>query len=356
MKTVYVDILLDGHHLPYLQNLVYGREEECVLILPHKVPGINCKQYTFRSVDMHHKKIWPFYRWTKEVMEFLKEENPKIVHFLTGDIFYKFFGLGLWMFRKYNTLLTFHWLREDILGMLSTKRICKQVSRVIVHTSYILEKFAQNGIDNAVHIEYPQFDRKKMATEAAKEKLRIPVQTKVIGCIGGTRYDKGLDILLKALTHTTEAVHLLIAGKEETFTESYIQENTEGYAENVHMMLKHLSDEELEIALNACDVIVLPYRKAFTGASGPLSEGVWLKKAVIAPDCGSLGEIVRKNDIGVVFEAENPLSLASKIDSLVKNGFTWSERAERYAAGLSPTLFHEHYLQLYVDMMNQAQK
>lgn len=66
-----------------------------------------------------------------------------------------------------------------------------------------------------------------------------------------------------------------------------------------------MTDEEFEMAIQAVDAIVLPYRKTFNGASGPLGEGVAKGKMIIAANHGSLGDIVEKNHLGYTFESEN---------------------------------------------------
>ena len=42
-----------------------------------------------------NKKLLEYYKWTKEVKGIIKTEKPNVVHFLYGDVFYKYFGLGL---------------------------------------------------------------------------------------------------------------------------------------------------------------------------------------------------------------------------------------------------------------------
>mgnify|MGYP000270178661 CR=1 FL=1 len=73
-----------------------------------------------------------------------------------------------------------------------------------------------------------------------------------------------------------------------------IQRLSASYKERVHLYLNYLSDEELEMAFQAVDVIVLPYRKTFNGASGPLGEGVGKEKMIIGTNYGSIGDIISR--------------------------------------------------------------
>ncbi len=56
-----------------------------------------------------------------------------------------------------------------------------------------------------------------------------------------------------------------------------LEELARPYRNRVKLYLDFLTDEEFEMAIQAVDAIVLPYRKTFNGASGPLGE-VWLKE------------------------------------------------------------------------------
>lgn len=60
-----------------------------------------------------------------------------------------------------------------------------------------------------------------------------------------------------------------------------------------------LSEEEFAYASEAADIIVLPYRKIFSGASGPLGEGVWKRKCIVGPMEGNLGYTDKKVSFGL---------------------------------------------------------
>lgn len=52
-----------------------------------------------------------------------------------------------------------------------------------------------------------------------------------------------------------------------------------------------MTDREFAEVIAASDIIALPYRKKFNGASGPLVEGVYLGKCIIGPNHGNLGKL-----------------------------------------------------------------
>ena len=81
----------------------------------------------------YNKKLGAYLRWIKEIKKIIKKEQPDVVHFLYGDVFYKYFGLGLeGLKRKYKVINTVHALKKGKIGMLSLKRIFRLSSMGVV--------------------------------------------------------------------------------------------------------------------------------------------------------------------------------------------------------------------------------
>ena len=235
MKVLYVDIETGGHHQTYLKALMDIPGKENVLVLPEKIEGLNAKQYVFRKTDFFNKKLLEYYKWTKEVKGIIKTEKPDVVHFLYGDVFYKYFGLGLeGLKKKHKVVNTIHALKKGKIGIVSLKRIMHLSSVGVVHTDAIFNEVKDAGIENVVHIEYPHFSTGYDIDKAgARKYYGLSENAFVLGCIGGTRYDKGLDILLKALRSVTGDFELLIAGAEDAIKREKIEELARPYRDRV---------------------------------------------------------------------------------------------------------------------------
>ena len=345
---MYVDTSINGHHLAYMSTLANNCADEKVLVLPEKIESLNFKQYVFNKIDMVNKKIIPYYKWMKELEIIAKIENPDIIHFLMGDDFYKYFGLGLELFSKYKIVLTLHWVRPGSIKRLSLKCFGKKVDRIIVHSQYLLGELQELGLNNGVSIEYPQFkDIKEISHETALMYWGLSTDYPVVSCIGGTRKDKGLDILLDSLCNIKNNYQLLIAGKSEDFDNTFIMEKVNKNKNNIIVELKYLTDEEVDLAIEASDIIALPYRFCFNGASGPLGEGVSRGKCIVGPNHGSLAATIQDNHLGYVFETENPISLAEVIDYAVSNNFKVDNKYLEYKDKLNPTNFIDAYRSVY---------
>ena len=194
MKVLYIDIETGGHHQTYLKALMDISGKENVLVLPEKIEGLNAKQYVFRKTDFFNKKLLEYYKWTKEVKGIIKTEKPNVVHFLYGDVFYKYFGLGLeGLKKKYKVINTIHALKKGKIGIVSLKRVMHLSSIGVVHTDAIFNEVKDAGIENVVHIEYPHFSTGyDIDKVGARKYYSLSENAFVLGCIGGTRFDKGL--------------------------------------------------------------------------------------------------------------------------------------------------------------------
>lgn len=352
MKILAIDTALDGHHVAYLSEIIQGCGCDFTLVLPEKTEKFsNSKMLTYSPVDLVHKDFFSYTKWMKELADIAKREKPDIVHFLYGDVFYKYFGLGLEYFKGYSTIMTLHWVRQGIAKHISLKRFCGKVDKVVVHSAYLLRELQNLGIKNGVHIEYPQFKRPSATTANEAQKYwGIDSSVPIILSLGNTRKDKGLDILIEALNNVNCPFQLLIAGKAEDFDAEYIREHTKAYSISPIVNLRYLTDEEVELAIIAADIVALPYRFSFNGASGPLGEGVSHDKCIVGPNHGNLGATIQENHLGYTFETENSYSLAQVLNKALNQQFVPDKTYIAYKSKLDPRLFTASYMKIFNEL------
>lgn len=339
MKVLYVENLIMGHHFPYLQALSSSKEYESAVIIPTKAEGLSAKQYVFSKMDYHTKKISDYLECMHFIAKVAQEEQADIVHFLDGDKIMRYFGLGMGAIaRKHRVVITYHHFFPGTVRKISYQLMSR--SRFpVVHTTEIQEAFHHYGLGHVTHIEYPSF----LALPKAEKKNDVPV----IGMFGGTRYDKGLDILLAALAKVQSPFRLVVAGRAVDFTEKLIKEMSVSFIERLTLDLRFLTEEELASYWNMTDLVVLPYRAIFDGASGQLTEGVCRELPVIGPSHGSLGSIISKNHLGYTYRTEDVDDLAEKIEKVLADGFSYDDVAQAYKRQMSPERFCDDYLRLY---------
>lgn len=346
MKILYIDVSTEGHHLNYLKYICTSNNS--IVILPSYIDDLSYKQYIFNTSKKQLLSFANYVKLFNFIFKIAVKENVDTIHFLYGDFLYRYFGYCISILREYNLIVTFHHIRRSFLHDISLRRIFQRISIGIVHTKNNYLDLKNIGIENIEQIEYPNFSQIHYIDKSVSRKLlKLPQNTPVILFIGATRYDKGLDILLDALVGVEDNFHLLIAGKEDSVNHELIAEKTKQYKDKVTIILKYLSEDEYATCVNTADIMIFPYRRIFDGASGPLTDGVWLKKKIIGPNHGSLGELINYHEIGLTFESENILDLRDKIIKVLYRPNLWNNKAELYRKSLHPNFFVEKYQMIY---------
>lgn len=351
MKVMFVNMSLDGHHLDYINALCRIGGIDPVVVLDKKTDKISAKQIAIEDCVFGSTKLKDHLKWIERVKKVANTENPDVIHFVWGDSFYRFFGFGFWeLCKKYKCCITFHQVRKSAAHQVSIKLYSKLFDSIVVHTCSLKNYLDIMGIKNVVHIEYPNFRKNvTIASNEAKQKLGVKTEAPVLLSLGGTRFDKGLDILLDALKQVKEPFYLLIAGAEQGINRATIEEKIKTYQSQVKMVLRYLSMEEVDLCLTAADYIVLPYRKVFDGASGPLAEGVGYGKCIVGANHGSLGKLIEEHHIGYTFESEDCINLAEVLTRALKSGFKYDEYAKKYRESLTVDNFQKSYLNVYLE-------
>lgn len=355
-KICLIDSATSGHHPMYLKCLLSGLEREGirpVLVLPSDstvkpdfVLDFPVRKNRFQFLT--GKRIW-----LMQAEAILKSVRPQVVHFLYGDHFFQLGGVGLKAAARHADALaiTQHQVRGGFKNSLLLRRTMLPADRVIVHTEDNKRTLLEAGVpvDKIRTIDCAVMHRTGLSKEDARGRLGIFSRNPVLLAAGGTRFSKGLDILLEALQFVRGEYCLVIAGKEDFFTRGFIEEKVNNTRCNTIVRIKELSDEEFGWYCDASDCIVLPYRKIFRGTSGPLTEAVWRRKPVIGPDHGSLRDLIGTNHLGYLFESENAESLAGAIDTYLRSpgDFSWTDRAEAFRTRITPENFVRKHLELY---------
>jgi len=125
----------------------------------------------------------------------------------------------------------------------------------------------------------------------ARQRLGVPADAFVITFLGWVRPYKGVLELIEAFSELEEPrARLLIAGRSETDVFAAEVERAAGSDPRITTRIDFLPDDELQVYLNAADVIAFPFRAIFTSASVLLAMS--FGRAVIAPRRGCIAETV----------------------------------------------------------------
>lgn len=277
-----------------------------------------------------------------------KYTGNSIIHFLTSDKIY-----FIPYCRKLETdnlkiVATLHRVPNNFLLKLLLKNFAKKISQIVVLSDSLERRLRELGITNVSTILHPTFyDYSKFSQKDARLRLGLPCDKIVISALGGTRFDKGLDILIDALNglsnENKSKVVLNIAGREQDFSKEFI-ENRLSPSINRNIQLKNLSDDEFCMNVISSDWVAVPYRKTFQGVSGPMVEALSQGIPVIVPRMSSLDFFCRQFNGGIKFNTEDINSLQDVLTDIATGLKIKVVNTER----LSINEFVQSHLNLYM--------
>lgn len=343
-KVYLVDNILTGHHKVYLDALLSVNET---------VNISEVTKFTANKKDLRYiidRKIF-----INKILKKISADNfngKQILHLLYLDNIYIIPQITKLYNNTIKVIGTLHHMPQNKIKMMLLKNFSKKINCIVVHSEYIKQCLSKNGIKNVEVVEYPSFyDYSKIPSKyEIKKEYNIPNDKIVISALGGTRYDKGLDILLDSFkyidTISKNKILLNIVGKEETFTKEFIDSKIKEFHINARVKLGYVEDDEFAKNVVLSDIIVLPYRKIFTGNSGPMTEAIVNDIPVIGPDYGNLGYLIEKYRLGNVFRPEDSRDLALVIiDALSRN---LNNKISNYSKKLTVENFINNYKELYL--------
>jgi glycosyltransferase involved in cell wall biosynthesis len=142
----------------------------------------------------------------------------------------------------------------------------------------------------------------------------------LLGVLGNIRDEKNYDIILQALEEMP-GYKLLVAGAPSNSgvdTEKFRQMIRELKIEDrVTWLEKFLTEEEMNAAIQSCDIILLYYKSTFTSQSGILNKiAPYRKKLIVAETPSALQQVVQEYGIGELAHPGNPKSFIDAVNRL----------------------------------------
>lgn len=298
-----IDFSREGHHKIYQESLLKIKYLELLIFE---------ESFSFKKDK---------FKILKKMLKAIYLEKDEDIHYLTLDFLYKY-PLLKRINKNRIVVGTLHKEPNSFFKKILLKNFSKKITKIIVHSEFIKNKLNEIGIYNVQVIEYPSFyDYSKLKKENLRKQEKVEGKI-VISCLGGTRFDKGLDILLKAFEYIDEDIKnkilLNIIGKEEYFKKDYVDQMVQKNKINIKFKYDFVTDEEFMKNVLITDIMVMPYRKIFGGNSGPMTEAVVNKIPSLVPSGTNIGNLVEKYNLGDTFESENPKDLAKVLSRMIK--------------------------------------
>ena len=230
---------------------------------------------------------------------------------------------------------------HDMRGRISTvihrsvrRLVVALASKIFVHGSTperLLKVEFPGAAGKTVTIDHGHWiDYYENATTrgAARRQLGISEEAFVFLFVGLCRRYKNLRELIEAFEQLRGNVLLLIVGSFQDA--AYLQEITDAVAsdgERIRLVPQYVPDAALQVYLNACDTVVLPYSEILTSGAAMLA--ISFGRPVVAPRKGSLRDLIRE-DCGVLYDPADPRGLMAALTQIQARSFD-GRRIVQYA-------------------------
>jgi glycosyltransferase involved in cell wall biosynthesis len=199
------------------------------------------------------------------------------------------------------------------------------IDGLFIHHPVLRERLAEElSINKEYIISIPDPIDPPVITDSKKtlrKRLSLPLKKTILLFFGGTRLNKGPDILLNSLTHIDQKeLAVVFAGQAEDIDEEDIRHIEPRINSDISIIsrFKFIPDDEVYQYFVASDAVVLPYRSTYRGTSGILQRAMASDRPVIGTDCGIIGTIIQEWNAGVVVEPDSALQLTQGIEEFLE--------------------------------------
>lgn len=158
--------------------------------------------------------------------------------------------------------------------------------------------------------------------DEARKLLSLKSDKKIILSLGMIKPYKNIDGLIKTFNITDfDDYELVVAGKPETSELSDELKRLSQNAGNIHLFLKFIPDNEVNIYLSAADILILPYNAILN--SGALLLALSFNKPVIAPHMGAIIALQKELGQEWIYSFKGELDSKSLLEALSFFGSTY---------------------------------
>jgi glycosyltransferase involved in cell wall biosynthesis len=216
----------------------------------------------------------------------------------------------------------------------------------------VLEK--KYKVDNVALIPHGSFEIPPMPD------FNLPHGPKQVMTFGKFGTYKKVEVMIEAVEiirkRSNTPLQIVIAGTDSPNKKGYLNDVKNQYAHVKDIVFTgYVPEEDVPQIFNDSAVVVFPYTST-TGSSGVLHQAGSYGKAVILPNIGDLGELIREEGYaGELFEPDDPESLANAIQKVVENDeYRRQLSIKNYYAAVSLPMadivdwYYLHFLRVFI--------
>lgn len=181
----------------------------------------------------------------------------------------------------------------------------------------------------------PVEEVKTLSKEEARTRLNLASQPLYVGCVGGLDVRKGVDLLVRAFCarEPRSDVKLLLAGKMSPEIKALVSnvQVVGHHADSIITLDRYLSNEEMDAALQALDLVCTPYPRHIGSASFVIRAAA-VGRPVLGSNFGWLGYVIPQFGLGACCPVEDTLAFAAELDKarLTATSYAPGERAKQF--------------------------
>jgi hypothetical protein len=193
--------------------------------------------------------------------------------------------------------------------------------------------------------EFREFN-KTFKKSYARNKLGLPIKSKLVLVYGALKKSKGIEILIKLLIEKklNKNIKVVLAGEQDRYIQ--ILFNTPIYKNLILdkkiFVLKGFQDDYKEaLIFSAVDIVWIGYDKSFPFVSGVLYQAVAMRLPIITCNHGLIGFTNKSFKLGPAVDVGNESEVIDSLNNLCKRNVVnhFLKRSKYFSSLISPKLF-----------------
>jgi glycosyltransferase involved in cell wall biosynthesis len=262
-----------------------------------------------------------------------RKSDVLILQWWTASVSHMYLAIQLLTVRRMTMIMEFHEVIDPlensifplrVYGKLMGSMVRKfsdayvvhsEVDRELISQKYSIDKKRITIIPHGLYDQYPRLDK-----STAREKLGLKEEN-VILFFGLLRPYKGVKHLIRAFENLPEHIllksRLLIVGEAWEDHESVDAASQSPVKDNITLIPRYISDEEILLFFSAADVMVLPYNRASQSGVAHIAMSVGIP--IIASRVGGLEESLSKYGGTIFIAPSDEQELCKRIEEVYNN-------------------------------------
>jgi glycosyltransferase involved in cell wall biosynthesis len=236
-------------------------------------------------------------------------------------------------------------IKATSLGLMQFLDIKDKIDAFVFPSSFTMAKYVEFGVKDTKVNHIPTFFNKSLINETEIEYGDYAV------FIGRLVPEKGLNTLVKAFAGTS--FKLKIIGNS---ADGLMETELKTYLKDQHHAIEFLGEmnfNEIQKYLRGCLFTIVP-SEWYENQPNTILESYAFKKCVVATNIGSLKEIVRNEETGLLFEYKDFEDLRKKVEILFNNQVTAKKYGELAFEKINTIYSSKNHYELLIDLFEKV--